>query len=302
LFLVVALSAKAQYDPTFSHYWAMEPSFNPGAIGKEQKINVAIAYAMNLVGFENNPKTMYAGGDMPIYFLKNYHGVGIQLVNDQIGLFTHQKLALQYAYKHALFGGMLSVGIQAGMLSESFKGSKVDINDPSDPVFSKTDIEGNALDLGAGIYYTHLQWYAGISVNHATAPKISLGETNELQVDRSYYLTGGYNIKLRNPFITIPINILGQSDFVTWRADITGRLVYTNDKKMMYAGLAYSPDKSVTALLGGNFHGISLHYSYEVYTSALSIGNGSHEIMIGYQTDVNLYKKGRNKHKSVRIL
>ena len=70
----------------------------------------------------------------------------------------------------------------------------------------------------------------------------------------------------------------------------------------MWAGLGYSPTNSVTVMIGGNFHGIMLGYSYEVYTSAINIGNGSHELFVGYQTDLNLQKKGRNKHKSVRIL
>ena len=43
-------------------------------------------------------------------------------------------------------------------------------------------------------------------------------------------------------------------------------------------------------------------YSYEIYTSAISFGNGSHELFVGYQTDLNLYKKEKNLHKSVRIL
>ena len=28
----------------------------------------------------------------------------------------------------------------------------------------------------------------------------------------------------------------------------------------------------------------------------------SHELFVGYKTNLNLYKKGKNKHKSVRIL
>jgi hypothetical protein len=70
----------------------------------------------------------------------------------------------------------------------------------------------------------------------------------------------------------------------------------------MYAGVSYSPSNSVTLLLGGNFHGVTLGYSYEAYTTAINIGNGSHELFVGYQTELNLYKKGRNRHQSVRIL
>ena len=58
--------------------------------------------------------------------------------------------------------------------------------------------------------------------------------------------------------------------------------------------------KSVVADLG--FHGFVLGYSYEVYTTAISMANGSHELFFGYQHDINLVKKGKNKHKSVRIL
>ncbi|MBQ6659134.1 MAG: type IX secretion system membrane protein PorP/SprF, partial [Prevotella sp.] len=101
---------------------------------------------------------------------------------------------------------------------------------------------------------------------------------------------------------TIPTSLLVRTDGVGYRGDITARLVYTNDKKKMYGGLSYSPTNSITVLIGGWFHDFNVGYSYEVYTSNMSIGNGSHELFVGYQMDINLYKKGKNKHKSVRIL
>ena len=302
LLLFAVLKAGAQYDVAFSHYWDVEPYYNPGSVGKQSKLNVTAAYAMSFAGFENNPKSMYVGADMPLYFLKNYHGVGVTLLNDQIGLFTHQRLALQYAYKHRLFGGMISAGVQLGFLSEGFDGSKLDVEDSGDPAMSTSDVNGSAFDVGFGLYYTRGPWYVGVSAQHITSPLIELGETNELQIDPTFYLTGGYNIKLRNPFLTIHPSVLVKTDGLAWRADVSGRLIYTNDKKMLYGGVSYSPTNSVTVLVGGMFHGIHIGYSYEVYTSAISIGNGSHELVIGYQTDINLFKKGRNKHKSVRIL
>ena len=89
---------------------------------------------------------------------------------------------------------------------------------------------------------------------------------------------------------------------VSWRGDVTGRLTYKHDEKMMYLGVTYSPKTSVTALIGGQFHGIVVGYSYEFYTSGISAINGSHELFIGYQQDITLVKKGRNRHQSVRIL
>lgn len=293
---------RAQYDVSFSHYFDMGPSFNPGAVGKESKLNVTGIYAIDLAGFENNPQTAYIAADMPLYFLKNYHGVGVQLLNDKIGLFTHQRLSVQYAFKHKMFGGMLSVGVQAGFLSEDFDGTKVDVEDSGDPALTSSKLTGSGLDMAAGFYYVHRNWYVGLSAQHLNSPTVKLGDTNELKIDGTYYLTGGYNIKLRNPFLTIKPTVLVRTDGTAYRADVTGRLVYKHEKKMLYCGLSYSPTNSLTALVGGSFHGINVGYSYELYTSAISPGNGSHELFVGYQTDINLMKKGRNKHKSVRIL
>ena len=302
MLLLLTMSMQAQQEPHFAHYWAMEPSFNPAAAGKDPVINVAGAYAMTLTGFENAPKTMYVGADMPFRLLNRFHGAGIQIVSDQLGLFTHQRLVLQYNYKQNLLGGVLSAGIQFGILSEKFRGSSLDLENPDDPAFTRSDVSGVAIDLAAGVYYKHRNWHAGISVLHATAPEIELGDRSIYKVSRAYYLTGGYNIKLRNPFITIHPTVFGMYDGTNYRMDVTTRVKYTHDKKVLYAGVGYSPNNSITALIGGNFHGISLGYAYEVYTSVLKIGNGSHELFVGYQTTLNFQKKGRNRHQSVRIL
>ena len=302
MFFLAVDAMKAQYDPSYSHYFSMEPSFNPASVGKENQLNVVGAYALDFAGFEHNPNTFYVGADMPLYFLKNYHGVGASIMNDKIGLFTHQRIAGQYAFRLNLLGGRLAAGVQAGLIMETFDGSKLDVEQSNDPALPSSQVTGNSLDLGFGLYYTHKNWYAGLSAQHLTAPKIDLGETNELKVDATYYLTGGYNIKLSNPFITIPTSTLVRYDGVSWRGDITARVVYKNDKKKLYGGLSYSPTNSVTVLVGGSFHGINLGYSYEVYTSAINPGNGSHGLFVSYQTDINLQKKGRNKHKSVRFL
>ena len=123
LLMAAFAQVKAQYEPSFSHYWAMETSFNPAAVGKQDKINVDVAYNMSLLGFENNPKTMYASADLPFYFLGAYHGVGAKLVNDQIGLFAHNSIAIMYAVRLKMLGGSLSIGVQPTLIGEKFDGT-----------------------------------------------------------------------------------------------------------------------------------------------------------------------------------
>ena len=280
----------------------MEPSFNPAAAGKDAKLNFTGAYAIQLAGFEHNPNTMYAAADMPFYALRSYHGVGIQFINDAIGLFSHKRIGLQYAYQPELFGGRLGLGVNLSMLNEKFDGSKLDIDDTKDPLFTTSPVNGSGFDVGLGLYYRRADWYAGFSIMHLNSPHVELGDKNELDISATYYLTGGYNIQLNHPFLSVQTAVLGRTDGVAYRADVSGRLVYSHEKRYLYGGLSYSPTNSVTVQLGGIIRGVRLGYSYEIYTSSISFGNGSHELFIGYQTDINLHKKGRNLHKSVRIL
>ena len=76
--LLVSVEMRGQYDAAFAHYWAMETYFNPAAVGKETKLNVTAAYAIDMAGFENNPNTMYAAADMPFVFLKGALTVGLR--------------------------------------------------------------------------------------------------------------------------------------------------------------------------------------------------------------------------------
>ena len=300
--MLATMGARAQYDPYFSHYFDMQPSFNPAAAGKEAKLNITGTYAMSMAGFENSPQTMVFSGDMPFIALKNVHGVGLQLMSDKLGLFSHQRISLQYALRKKLGNGWLSVGVQPGIITEKFNGSSVDLIDETDPVFSKSDIDGNTFDLAAGIYYAGKNWYAGISAQHLTSPTVLLGETNELKIDGTYYLTGGMDFQLRNPLMKVATSAVVRTDGVAYRGDITGRLIYNYQGRMFYAGATYSPTNSVTALVGGQFQGVIIAYSFEIYTNGISFRNGSHEIFLGYQMDVNLSKKGKNRHQTTRTL
>ena len=275
LLVMTVAELQAQYDPSFSNYWAMSSYYNPAATGQDGLLNVNGAYAMQMTGFENAPATMFASVDLPLFFVNSKHGVGAGFMNDQIGLFKHQQFYVQYAYHQPLWGGRLSGGIHLGMLSENFDGTGLDLNEDNDPAFPTSEASGAGFDLNFGLQYTRKP---------------------------TYYLMGGYNISLKNPLYTIHTSAMMRTDFVGYRGDLTARLAYHGNKHELYGGLSYSPTISVSFLFGGDFHGVNLGYAYELYTSAIGALSGSHEIIIGYKTELNLFKKGKNKHKSVRIL
>ena len=295
-------TAQAQQEPVFAHYWDLEAQYNPAAVGRTPELNINAAFQSHASGFEDAGSTMYAGADMAFQIGNTRHGVGALFMRDEIGLFAHQRFALQYAYHLKLFGGILSIGASLDMLNEKIDGSKADLGDANDPAFPSSELSGSKFDVSAGIYYLHGPWYGGIAALHLTMPTVYLGETNELKVKSLYNLVAGYNIKTRNPLFTIVPSTMLRFDGSQFRADLTGRLQYARDKKRLYGGASYSPQHSVTLFVGGRFHGVDLSYSYEANTSGMGIESGHLEVTLGYRMDLNLGKKGKNKHQSVRFL
>lgn len=304
--LILLLSVKAtyaQWDAQFTDFTTLKSYYNPAVSGTDGLLNVAAAYSMQLSGYDHAPVTMYAGADMPVYFLSPRHGAGINFMNDQIGIFRTQRMAVQYAYNLKLGKrGRLAIGVQAAMLNENIDPSNMILEDANDPAFPSSSVDGERLDLGAGLYYYHPKLWIGLSSMHLTAPTINMGEKYQIDISRMYYFMAGGNIKLKNTLLSLQPAIMVQTDMQSWREDIQCKVTYEYEGRKFYAGAGYSPNTSATAMLGAYFHGIHLGYSYQVYTGGVGIQNGAHEIVFSYQTDLDLFKKGKNLHKSTRFL
>ena len=299
---LTALVARAQFDTHFTHYWALQGYYNPAVAGLSGRLNLYGTYAMQMAGYTHAPATMLFGADMVLPTEKKNQAVSANLYNESIGLFTNQRLFAGYAYRFNLWGGRMAVGVNAGSLEQKFDGSKVESEESNDIAFPSSEVDGMGLALTAGVHFAHPLFYAGLSVMHLTAPAIELGETYEIKIDRTYYLSGGGNIQLKNPLLSIQPSLQLMTDLQAWRADLTVRGTYTYDEKRYYAGLTYSPMTSVAILLGGEINSVSFGYAYEIFTSGVGLIHGSHDLYVGYVMDVDLFKKGKNKHKSIRIL
>ena len=92
------------------------------------------------------------------------------------------------------------------------------------------------------------------------------------------------------------------TDFVSWRTDITAKGTYKYNDKLFFGGITYSPSTSVTVFLGAEMLNITLSYGYEMFTSGIGAKNGNHDIFLGYKLNLDMFKKEKNKHNSIRVL
>jgi len=305
-FLFLTLKAGAQYDVHFSHFWAVETFYNPAAMNRNNMMNVTGSLSMQMAGYRHAPISMYIGADTSLPFDNGHHAAGAGLLNETIGLFTNRRMLLGYSYKLSLGKGWVNLGIQGGFMSQEFNGSKVEAETAADPAFPSSEERGSTGDIGAGIMYTIGEWHIGISAQHLNSPHLEFGKgsgtRSEMDIRPTFYMNGGCNIKLNNPFISVQPCLLVQSDFDFFRTDLSSRVTYEYESFLFYGGLTWSPGVSVAVLAGGRFKNVLIGYAYELYTGGLGFLNGSHDLMISWQTDVDFFKNGRNIHKSVRYL
>lgn len=300
--LAMATGVRAQFDVHFTHYWTLQNYYNPASAGASGRMNMQAAYSMQMAGYKNAPATMLVAVDYALPAQEKAHAVQAGMLSDKIGLFNNQRLYAGYAYRMNLWGGKLAVGASAGMLSQTFDGGKVEAEEKSDPAIPSSSVDGEVIDIGAGVYYAAGSAYVGLAAIHLTAPTLELGETNEMKVRRSYILHGGCNIPLKNPLLSIQPSMQLMTNLVAWRADVTVRGTYIWDEKKYYAGLTYSPMTSTSILLGAEINSFTFGYAYELFTSGVGLIYGSHDLSVSYKMDLDLGKKGKNKHKSVRYL
>lgn len=303
ILLVMSQAAHAQWDVQFTDFTTLKSFYNPAVSGTDGLLNVSAAYSAQMVGYDNAPVSMYAGADLPIYFLSPRHGAGLSFMNDNIGIFKTQRMALQYAYNMKLGEkGRLAIGVQAAMMNETIDPSDIKLHDQNDPAFPSSSTDGESVDFGAGVYYYHPRLWLALSSIHLTAPTLNMGEKYEISISRMYYFMAGSNIKIKNTLLSLQPALMVQTDMQSWREDLQCKVTYKYEEREFYAGVGYSPSTSVTALVGANFHGIQLGYSYQAYTTGVGLQNGTHEITFNYKTNLDLFRKGKNMHKSVRFL
>ena len=131
---------------------------------------------------------------------------------------------------------------------------------------------------------------------------IRIGEKNEMKIDPYLNFMAGGNIPVKNSLITIQPYMQVMTDLVSWRASITALGTYSYGGKDFFGGITYSPMTSVTFILGVEMKNITASYGYELFTSGIGAENGSHDIFLGYQINLDIFKKEKNKHNSIRIL
>ncbi|WP_430812014.1 MULTISPECIES: PorP/SprF family type IX secretion system membrane protein [unclassified Carboxylicivirga] len=316
LLLCVASQAWGQQYPQFSQNMFNQLTVNPGYAGANEMVNLTLGNRQQWMGgFKANdgssmaPSTTVFGADTEVNLLGWESGVGLSLMNDEIGAFTTLYMSAIYAKRWETDYGKLGVGLSFGLINQSINGGilstmpgggdlmGVDWDKEEGPF---PDDAGTAFDMGLGAFLEHKDYYLGISVAHLNRPKPKFKETYTIYLDRTVFITGGYHIPLKKPPIVLIPSVFLKTNMSSVQVDfnINGVL-----KDKYWGGLTYRLQDAIVLLGGVELNnGLRIGYSYDVSVSRLNDAkSGSHEIMLGYRFDLSLEKR-KKQYKSVRYL
>ncbi|MEQ9443267.1 MAG: type IX secretion system membrane protein PorP/SprF [Cyclobacteriaceae bacterium] len=275
--------ALAQQEVMFTQYMHNEVSINPGYAGSDQVGNITGLYRNQWSGMPGAPKTFSLNAHAPTGLQDGKVGLGLSLLNDQIGIYEQFRFFGVYSYRIELGDNKhLQLGLQAGVIhlqtgltSLNPKNSN-DVNFISDPVSSVN------LNFGTGAYFFTDKFYAGLSVPQLMPHKAQHDGTAIFTQKQHVFLTSGYVFDLSSDLKLKPSVMLKYTQAAPVGVDVTGNLII---RDILWTGLNWRQGDSIDLLLGVQASKqIYVGYAYDYGLSELSdYHNGSHEIVLNYR-------------------
>src|SRR5690606_28145770 len=122
----------AQKEPQYTQYMYNIGSFNPAYVGTVESLEIMGLYRAQWVDIPGAPTTIRGGANIP--FKNGKMGMGVNVVNDELGPSNQTFIDLAYSYQVQLSGDTkLSFGLNAGGAQLDIDYSKGSFVNPSDP-------------------------------------------------------------------------------------------------------------------------------------------------------------------------
>jgi type IX secretion system PorP/SprF family membrane protein len=319
LFITIS---NAQQDPTLTTYRFNALHFNPAYAGSQGYLTMNLTNRNQWLGFGDQnskaPATQALSAHAP---LNSRVGIGISLINDQLGASGSTGLNIVYAYRISLKDkGTISAGLQGGFYNWRSDWSKIKLQDNLnfDPAFQEGSFSRTLPNVGAGIYFQSKKFYMGLAAPRlihqdvgTIDPNTNTGSYSRLY--RHIYVTAGGAIPLLSEAIIFRPTLLirkagtfGKARTPTFKTssptavDMEASLFFL---ETLWLGMNYRT--ALEGTLGKNSshdsidfwaayylkNGLRVGFAYDFsLTPIRSYSGGSLELMVGYEFNYTIGK------------
>lgn len=291
LLLVVVSGLKAQNQAQYNHYISNQGLLNPAYNGTRDVISGLMLHRNQWFGVKGAPMNDAINVHGPIE--DTNLGVGIIMANDNIGFTNNFDFFAAASYKLQLDRNdkFVSLGLQVGLSSNVYDGSKAVAPDFGDPLLAGKESK-LGFNFGFGAYFFAENYFAGFSIPKFFNPVYndnaeSLKNTVDFKYLHSYWY-GGYvfdwgDVKVK-PTALIRTVVGAPLEF-----DVSANVLLMES---LWVGASYRSISDVVFLteyvINDQF---TVRYSFDYSLSSLNryAKAGSHEI--GIQFDFSFNKR-----------
>jgi type IX secretion system PorP/SprF family membrane protein len=303
--LTVSSQLLAQQNAQYTQYIFNGLVINPAYAGSKEVLHVSGMYRSQWAGLEGAPTTQTLSVDGAV--LKNKVGLGLHVINDQLGAQGQKSVYASSAFRVSLGpSARLALGLAGGASEIYTDGSKLRPVDDND-TYIPDNYQGYWLpDAKAGLFFNTERFFMGLSAANL------IGFRNKFVVTptRHYYFTTGYVFDL-NEMLRFKPSVLLKEDFKSpANLDLNAFLLvgdrlwlggsYRRGVKL-YNQQAYGEGLESDNAWAGIAEmylspRVKLGYSYDVTMTSLR-DYSSHEVSLGFY----FYKKEEAKSLTIRF-
>lgn len=272
----------SQNEPQYTQYMYNIGSFNPAYVGSVETAEIIGLYRAQWLDIPGSPRTIRAGTNIP--FKNEKHGIGFNVISDQLGPVTQTYLDLSYSYQFNVSDNTkLSFGMDVGggFLDVDF--SKGTFENPGEPILNRSPINNFYPTIGAGLFlYGEDIWYFGLSIPNFLTDGIYDDDVAAVVEDRTHLnFIGGYVFDLSDNLKFKPAFLLNYINGAPLNTNISANFLF-NDRFTI--GASYRVDNAISGLAGFQISsGTFIGYSYDYNTNLLGeFNNGSHEVILKF--------------------
>jgi type IX secretion system PorP/SprF family membrane protein len=292
LLTLFSVGVFAQQDALFTQYMFNNLYVTPAFAGVEGVTKLTAFQRTQWQGYQSSfgdggaPSTQMVNFTTPMFKLRS--GFGAYVMNDRLGPQNNLEIQGMYAYHIGIKDAKLSLGLKAGIYSQSINGKYYRYIQKDDPLIVEGKESQIRPDIGLGAFFRAEKYYVGVGVNHLLKSEFDFGIDSSRNALQSHLnATAGYYYEMSFD-LKVLFSTAIRSDFNKTQFDLSA-IAYYKDK--LWGGLAFRQSEAASLLLGYAF----------LKDRSLKLGSGidfivkdqaakeffSWELMLSYELPVN---------------
>ena len=289
----------AQQLPIYNQFKYNQFVYNPALTSLNNEVpEISLLHRNQWSGVDGAPETSLISFNGAR--TENNVGFAAYLYHDNTGVMNTTSAYGNYAYGFQVMDDFsISLGLSAGIINKGIDQSRVNVQDPSDPIFSTNTSGQTTFDFNAGINFSYLNFELGFAVPQLFANSISYSEevtdtTVVYSLKRHYVTSLSYRYDFQmdelgrfgRDMALIPSVIVRSSQNTPTQIDSH---LLLDVKELGWLGAGYRTSMGPIVNVGFNIsEDLSVGYAYEFNTtSSVKEFGSTHELALIYRLGSN---------------